>query len=223
MIRRYLFILLILIPTIGWSQLLIGVKGGFSPLSTISFKPTQKSTPYYGEKPEFGIIIKYFDQKRFGLQGEVNFTHRGYNTPYKEIYKIRQVGSYVEIPVFTQMRFNIVGIYLHAQAGCFVAYMLNARQGVDTSGAMVLKKYTLDMLRDNRFDFGLIGGGGLSKEFKWGVIQVDVRIQYGYGDLYKHTYKDMPDQSKAIVQSVSISYMYNISNLGKKRVKDNNI
>lgn len=217
MIRRYLFILLVFIPTLSWAQFYFGVKAGYSPLSTVSFKPDLKATPFYGNKPDFGLVAKYFDQKWFGLQGEVNFNQRGYNVPYNETYTQRQVNSYVEMPFFTQFRFNIASLQFHVQAGFYVAYLLNAKQGVDTTGTMVLKPYNLDMLRDNRFDYGLVGGGGFSKEFKWGVIQLDIRILYGYGDLYKHTYQGMPDQSKAVTQNLSISYLYNINNLFKKQ------
>lgn len=216
MIRRCLFILLVFIPTLSWSQFYFGVKAGFSPLSTVSFKPDLKATPFYGNKPDFGFVAKYYDQKWFGLQAEFNFNQRGYNAPYNKIYTLRQVNNYAEMPFFTQFRFNVAGMHFHAQAGFYVAYLLNAKQGVDTTGTMVLKPYSLDMLRDNRFDYGLVGGGGISKEFKWGVIQLDIRILYGYGDLYKHTYQNMPDQSKAIVQNVSISYLYSISKLFKK-------
>lgn len=222
MIKRSLIILLVFIPAFSWAQVFIGVKAGYSPLSTVSFKPNIKATPFYGNTPDFGLIVKYFDQKWFGLQAEINFTQRGYNKPYQEDHKLRQVSNYIELPFFTQVRFNIAGVYLHGQAGIYVAYLLNAKQGVDATGTMVLKPYSLDMLRDNRFDYGLVGGGGISKEFKWGVIQIDVRISYGYGDLYKHTYKDMPDQSKAVVQNVSISYMYNLSKLFKKREQETN-
>ncbi len=222
MLKRYFFVLLVFIPTLSWSQFYFGVKAGYSPLSNVSFKPDLKSTPFYGNQPDFGLVAKYFDQKWFGLQAEVNFNQRGYNVPFEKTYKLRQVNNYIEIPFFTQLRFNIAGVHLHGQAGFFVAYLLNAKQGVDTSGTMVLKPYNLDMLRDNRFDYGLVGGGGISKEFKWGVIQLDIRILYGYGDLYKHTYKDMPDQSKSVVQSLSISYLYNIGRLFKKQEKEVN-
>lgn len=220
MIKRILFILLVFIPVFGWAQLYIGVKAGYSPLSTVTFKPSKNATSFYGDSPDFGIIVKYYNQKWFGLQAEFNFTQRGYNTPYNDEYKFRRINNYIEMPFYTQLRFNLAGVHLHAQAGFFVAYLINAKQGVDTTGAMVLEPYSLDMLRDNRFDYGLVAGGGISKEFKWGVIQIDVRILYGYGDLFKHTYKDMPEQSKAIIQNVSISYLFNISNLFNKQKQD---
>ncbi len=222
MIKRYFIIFFILIPAFSGAQLYIGAKVGYSPLSTVSFKPSKDATPFYGGKPDFGLIVKYFDQKWFGLQAEVNFTQRGYNAPFKEIYKERHVSDYIETPFLTQLQIGFIGIKVHAQAGFYLAYLLNSKHGVDSTGTMVLKPYSIDMLRDNRFDYGLVAGGGLSKEFKWGVIQVDIRIQYGYGDIYKHSYKNNPYQSKAIVQNVSISYLYNISNLFKKQKQEIN-
>ncbi len=227
--KRIIFSLLILFPSICWAQTLIGVKVGYSPLSAISFKPNLKATPFYGQKPDFGLVIKNFDNNRFGFQGEINFTQRGYNLTIKDTSQLRQVNSYIELPIFMQIHFNLASVYFHVQAGCYAAYLLSAKQGVDTIGTMVLKNYEFNILRDKRFDYGLVGSAGLSREFKWGVIQVDVRVLYGFGDLYKYTFEGMPmfqvmpEQSKAVVQNVSISYLYNISNLGKKKKNKNTI
>ncbi len=221
--KRIIFSLLILFPSFCWSQTLIGVKAGYSPLSAISFKPNLKATPFYGQKPDFGLVIKHFDNKWFGFQGELNFAQRGFNLTFDDTSQLRQVNSYIELPIFMQIHFNLASVYVHVQAGCYAAYLLNAKQGTDTTGTMVLKNYEFNILRDKRFDYGLVGSAGLSREFKWGVIQVDVRILYGFGDLYKYTFEGMPifqvmpEQSKAVVQSISFSYLYNISNLGKKK------
>ena len=222
MTRRFLLFVLIIVPVCTWSQTYIGIRGGYSPISIISFKPSKNATSYYGEKPDFGLVFKHFNEKWFGFQGEVNFNHRGYNVPFQDTFQLRQVNSYIELPVFIQLHINLASVYLHVQAGCYAAYLLSAKQGVDTTGNMVLNNYQFDILRDNRFDYGLVGGGGLSREFTWGVIQIDIRILYGFGDLYKYKYAGNPDQSKAVVQNVSISYLYNLSKLGKKRKNENN-
>lgn len=219
--RRCLLIALVLLPSISWSQTYIGVKGGYSPLSIVQFKPVVKSSAFYGERPGFGIVFKHFNEKWFGFQGEINFNQRGYNIPLTDTTKYKRVNDYIELPILIQLRLNLAKVYFHAQAGCYVAYLLSSKEGVGATETMVLKTYQLDMLRDNRFDYGLVGGGGFSYEFSWGVIQFDVRVQYGFGDLLKHKYESNPEQSKAFVQDVSISYMYNLSKLGKKKKIDN--
>lgn len=218
--KRLIIALFILIPSICWAQTFFGVKAGYSPISIISFKPSKNAKSFYGERPDFGLIIRHFDSKWVGFQGELNFTQRGYNVPFQDTFHLRQVNNYIELPIFMQFHINLASVYFHAQAGCYAAYLLNAKQGVDSSGTMILKSYEFNILRDKRFDYGLQGGAGISREFSWGLIQVEVRILYGFGDLYKYKYQGMPEQSKAVVQNINISYMYNIDKLGKKRKKD---
>jgi hypothetical protein len=218
--RFFLFLFLIFLSKFSWAQTYIGIKMGYSPLSIISFKPDSKATLFLGERPDYGFVLKYYDNKWVGFQGEMNFTQRGFNRPYRstiDTAQLRQVNNYVELPMFMQLHINLAGVYLHVNAGCYAAYLISSKQGVDTTGRMVLKNYHFNILRDNRFDYGLIGGAGLSHEFSWGVIQVEARVSYGFADLYKYTYSGMPEQSKAVVQNVSISYMYNFSKLSKKR------
>ncbi len=218
--RRYILIALLIFPVFCWSQVYVGIRTGYSPLSTIAFKPNLKATIFTGKQLDYGLVLKYFDNKWIGVQGELNYTQRGYNRPFRstnDTAQLRQVNNYIELPMFLQIHINLAGVYLHVNAGCYAAYLLSSKQGVDTSGLMVLKHYQFNILRDNRFDYGLIGGAGLSHEFSWGVIQVEARISYGYADLYKYTYSGMPEQSKAIVQNVSISYMYNFSKMGQKK------
>lgn len=218
--RRYIIIVLIVFPVFCWSQVYVGIKTGYSPLSMISFKPDVKAVIFTGERLDYGLVLKYYDNKWIGFQGEFNVTQRGYNRPYRstsDTSQLRRVNNYVELPIFLQLHINLAGVYLHVNAGCYAAYMISAKQGVDTSGSMILTNYQFNILRDNRFDYGLVGGAGIGHEFRWGVIQVEARFSYGYADLYKYTYTGMPEESKAIVQNVSLSYMYNFSKLGQKK------
>jgi hypothetical protein len=92
---------------------------------------------------------------------------------------------------------------------------------LNTTGTFVLEKIKLNVLYDKRFDFGLAGGIGLGREFKWGTLQVDGRIFYGYTDLFDHTYIDMPRQSRSYVESVSFSYYLNLTDL-RSNLKEKN-
>jgi hypothetical protein len=221
--KRYVFLILFLIPYICWAQLYVGVRSGYSTLTKISFKPSYKATNLPSENPDIGLIFKFYNDKWVGLQGEANITQRGYNMPYKDTAQIRHINNYLEMPFFFQAHLNIAaGLYAHFGAGCYAAYLISARQGSDTTGTMVIKSYHLNILRDNRFDYGLIGGAGLSYEFGWGVLQVEARVMYGYADLYKYNYENNPEQSKAVVQNVSFSYLYNISKIGQKKKQKSN-
>ena len=220
--KKLLFIPLIIISSYCFSQTYVGLKTGYSLLSTVSFKPDIDASIFTGKSLDYGLIIKNFDNKWVGFQGEIFVTQRGYNAPYNETNKFQRVNNYIELPIFMQFHINLKGVYLHGGAGCFAAYLTSAQEGVDTSGTMVLKKVHFNTLRDNRFDYGLTGGVGISYEFKFGVFQIEARVLYGYADLYKYDYPNMPQQSKAVVQNISFSYMYNLSKIGqKKKVVEN--
>lgn len=228
--KRYFFIFLILVPSLSWAQFNFGVTFGYSPASKIALKPSLNSTnPYInstkfvGEKPDYGIIVRYFNEKLMGFQGELNFIQRGYNSIYKYPYEYRRVNDYIELPLLAQVHIKFAGLYLHLNAGCYGAYLISSKHGVDTSGVMVLNPYKFNVLRDNRFDYGLLGGPGLSYEFKWGVILMEFRYVFSFVDLYKYSYPEMPEKSRVTAQVIKFSYMYNFSKLSKKRKPNENL
>jgi len=208
-------LLFILLPLFGFSQTYFGIKGGYT-FSTVSFLPDNKSVLIPGEPLELGVVVKYYDTKYVGFQGELYYTNRGYKAPYKEIWNIKRVNKYIELPVFIQFKLNLSLVNLNVQAGPYVAYLLSAKEGYDSTNVWKMNDVKFNILRDNRFDYGLLGGIGLSHEFSWGVIQADVRVGYGFADLLDYSYAGNPKQSKAVVQSVNVCYLYNFSKKKKQ-------
>lgn len=215
--KKLLFIFVLIVPIFCFSQTYFGFKSGYSLISKVNFLPDIKPTGLIGQSLDMGLVIKNFDNKWVGFQGEIYKTQRGYNAPFKETNSFRRINNYIELPIFFQLQIDLRWIYLHANAGCFAAYLLSAKEGVDTSGTMVMNSVQFNILKDNRFDYGLIGGAGISHEFRWGVIQIEARVLYGYADLYNYKYTGMPEQSKAVAQNISFSYLYNFSKDSKKK------
>lgn len=219
MMKKFLFIIVIAIPGFCFGQTYLGLKSGYSLISTVNFLPDIKPTGLIGNSVDYGVVIKNFDNKWVGFQGEIYKTQRGYNVPVNETNNFRRVNNYLELPIFFQLQINLKWLYLHANVGCFASYLLSAKEGADTTGTLVMNDVKFNVLRDNRFDYGLIGGAGISHEFKWGVLQIEARILYGYADLFNYKYADMPKESKAVAQNITFSYLYNISKIGKKNKK----
>lgn len=207
---KKLSLLFIILPIFGFSQTYFGIKGGYT-FSTVSFLPDNKSVLILGEPLELGVVVKYYDTKYVGFQGELYYTNRGYKAPYKEVWNIKRVNNYIEMPIFIQFNLNLSLVKLHFQAGPYAAFLLSSKEGYDTTGVWIMNNLKYDIRQDNGFDYGLLGGIGLSHEFSWGVIQADVRVGYGFADLYDYSYAGNPKQSKAVVQSVSLCYLYNFS------------
>lgn len=216
-IIRLSIFLLLFIPLSGFGQLHLGVKGGYN-ISSVSFIPDQKQRPIYNGLFDAGLIVKYYDLTYFGFQAELNFTQRGFRSLVdEEIYK-RRVNSYLDMPMFMQIRIQQKDLFAHLNAGVSFSYLLSAKEGTNETGEYVMLEYKPNILRDHRVDYGLIGGAGVGYEFGWGTLQVEVKYYYGLGDLYQYDFEGNPTRSPAWVQNISLSYLYNIS---KKRVKKN--
>lgn len=215
MIKKSLTVLLTIFALSAYSQTYVGVKGGYT-MSDIAFSPVQNTRMLFADGFDYGLVFKYFNLKYFGFQAELYMVNRGYRKPIDlaelgdTLYK--RVNTYIELPIFMQVRFNLKLFMIHFNAGPYIAYLVQAREGDNSSGEYQMSNITINPLRDNRIDYGLIGGIGLSRDFKWGTFFVEGRVGYGYGDMQKHTYTGMPKQSKAVFQSVNVGYLYHFGN-----------
>ena len=205
-----LFAISIALPLMGQTHL--GVRTGYN-MSIVTFVPTQYEKTFYSMAGDFGLIVKHFDNKYVGFQAELNYIERGYRLPVRDWEIYLRNNHYIELPMFLQGRLNYKGTFIHLNAGCYGAYLLWAEEGLNTTGEFDMKPYDLNVLYDNRFDFGLVGGFGLGREFSWGTLQADARLFYGFADMFDSEYADMPRESKSTVESVSVSYLLNLSKL----------
>jgi hypothetical protein len=191
-------------------QMLIGVRSGYST-STVNFLPSQKQQPLMDVVTDVGIVVKHFDLVYFGFQTEANFTQRGYRLPYNDTLFTKRINSYVELPMFMQIRTSRKNLFAHFNVGFYASYLLGAQVGNNEQGDYAMQNYRLSVLRDNRFDFGIPGGLGVGYNFGWGTIQADYRYFFGLADLYKHSFEGNPSWSPAATQNASISVLYNFS------------
>lgn len=214
--RNALLFAFAFLTLMGYGQTYFGVKGGYT-ISDMSFIPFQNTRKLFADGIDYGVVFKYFNLKYFGFQAEVYKVNRGYRKPIDiaelgdTLYK--RVNTYLEIPMFMQIRFNLKLVTIHLNAGPYIAYLLEAHEGDNSSGDYQMNKIPINILRDNRIDFGLLGGVGLSRDFKWGTLYAEGRAGYGYGDLQKHTYPNMPKQSKAVFQSMNVGYLFHFGKL----------
>lgn len=191
------------------AQTYAGLKGGYT-MSNISFTPVEDTKMLFGNGFDLGLSIKHYNAKYVGFQAELYSTKRGFRKPTDETnnFSYRRINTYIELPMFIQFRLNLKFAYIHVNAGPYIAYLLSAEEGDNTSGSFKMEKIEFNVLRDNRFDYGLMGGLGLSYDFRWGTIQADARVSYGFADLYDHSYKGMPSQSISVTQNVTVAYFY---------------
>lgn len=211
-----LTIVLSFIPAIANAQLQLGVRAGYSA-SGIRFTPTRETTPLLNPLIDVGIIAKHYDLKYVGFQGELNFTQQGYHETIDTTSKVR-VNSYVNAPLFFQLKTTHKNLFAHLNIGFYASVMAHSQHGEGDPKNIKLSKYEINVLRDNIFEYGLVGGIGTGYNFKWGAIQLDIRYTYGFGDLYKYSFSGNPERSPAWKINASAGFLFNFPS--KKNEED---
>lgn len=189
---------------------MVGARGAWG-LSGVYFAPTQFQQKVFGNF-EAGLMLKHYQQKYVGFQGELNIVERGYRKPLNDWAFYKRQNTYLELPIFLQGKVQYRASYLILNAGCYAAYLIDSQEGDNLSGAYVMNDYDYSILRDNSFDYGLLGGLGLGYDINNITLQVEVRVLYGFGDVYKHSFVGNPTQSPFFSQSISLGVLYNLSN-----------
>lgn len=204
-----LLTLLLLLPCVSFAQRpkqelthYIGVRGGYSS-STVKF------TPYRGETSsvsgvDFGLSYKVYTPEFMGMQAELNYTADGY-----KLIDTTYHSQTVELPVMTQGFLRFGGFRAFINAGAFVSYTLNREvTKPNAAGVEETSSYTFTN-RDNRFGYGVLGGGGIAYQLGRVELQVDARYQFGLGFISKpryHSERTYYGNSNRMVFSVALFY-----------------
>ena len=124
------FVLLLFTPLMGFGQLQLGARGGYS-ISSVSFIPDKDQIPIYNGLYDAGIILKYYDLTYFGFQAEANYTQRGYRYPIVEDIFNKRVNSYLEFPIYMQIRYKHNNLFAHINAGVYLSFLIRAEEGIE--------------------------------------------------------------------------------------------
>ena len=210
-----------LIAGIGtsYAQHVVAVTGG-AGMSTARLYPTQEMRPLWGTGTA-GVSWRYYSLPRFvGCVGvDLEWVQRGFSyAPYASIYEDKSQYKYYTrrlntmfLPIVWQPHFylfkNHLRVYLEAAATFmynFAATFENREpytfNGTVAPDNVISGKYDLRLERDNRFGFGLAGGGGIDLIF--GQLEVGARVRYdfGYSDIMRNRNKyynnDLDQQNK---------------------------
>lgn len=217
MTSRILLAIILVVPQVTFGQLYLGARAGYG-ISSVSFTPTQKEKSLLDQGFDAGLSIKYFDLQYLGLQTDLSFTQRGYRKPIGDSLNYKRVNTYLELPMYMQVKFESRRFFMHFNVGCYGAWLLSSIEGDTQTGSYQMADYEFNILRDNRFDYGLAGVFGFGHESTWGSFQIDFRYFYGLADLYMYNYQGNPSQSPSQVQNISFSYYINLSKFTGKRI-----
>ena len=198
----------------------IGINGGAN-YSTVSFQPTIKQNGLLGITG--GVTARYISEKYFamicGAQLELNFSQRGWDEKFDPEQGFSSEDSYVrpmnylEIPFLAHLAFGKdKGVQFFVNLGPQIGLLLNEsekRKGTwETANRAPNEQYGKWV--ENKFDYGIVGGGGIEVRTKAGNFLLEGRYYFGLADFYNSTKKDYFSRSANSTITAKITYLFDI-------------
>ena len=198
----------------------IGANAGIN-LSQVSFQPTIKQGMLLG--PEFGLTARFISERYFkmicGIQGEINFSRRGWKEEYEpedpDSYK--RIMNYIEIPVLAHLAFGKDrgnGFRFIVNLGPQIGFMINDKEkmneGFDASKHPYGTEGQYGKAIENKFSYGLIAGLGVEAITGIGHFLVEGRYYFGLSDFYHSTKKDFFSRSAHSYIGVRVTYLFDL-------------
>lgn len=207
-IKLSLLLLLVLGAASASAQHTFGVSGGLGT-STVRFYPIQETKSLVGVQ-NYGLSWRYYSLPRFvGAVGiDLEYMQRGFSYGYayqtymdendmeqrEYAYYTRNLNT-IMLPIVWQphvyLAKNHVRLYL--EAALTFSYNFGGEweydntEGFSSSG--LKGKYDWRIERDNRWNYGLAGGGGFALLFGRYELGVRARYYFGYADLMRNRNK----------------------------------
>lgn len=188
------------------AQHTVALTGG-SGMATARPYPSQEMRPIWGTY-QVGVSWRYYSMPRFlacfGI--DVELLQRGFSyVPYPYLYEKKKDYKYytrtlnsIMVPLIWQPHFylfkNHLRVYLEAAPTFSFNFGSKFRNDESRSpygdiNAPVSGKYEFRPERDNRFSYGLCGGGGFDLIFGQFEVGVRVRYDFGYSDILRNRNK----------------------------------
>ena len=186
--KRTIIFLALMLPSLAFAQWRVGVNGGATyNHSTIS----KHYMTDYQWKDRWGVtlgVMGQYDVKDWlGVRAELDWTQKNYRLT-RQIFSnldYKYVNNYLQLPVMASFSFGGKQLRGFCNAGVYGGYWLTSgREGTDfNNSSEKVYEFSEDIKfnseRDQRFDFGFVGGIGLEYRFcqRW-AAQVEMRYYY---------------------------------------------
>ncbi|WP_287667829.1 porin family protein [Bacteroides sp.] len=211
------------------SNFSVGVNGGVN-LNSVSFTPTIKQNSLMGITG--GLTARYISEKYFamicGAQVELNFSQRGWDQLF-EIVSLDDNGNevtskdpsktytrkmtYIDIPFLAHLAFGRDrGLQFFIHAGPQIGFLISESEtikGIDMNELSSTQKAVYGTKIQNKFDYGITGGGGVElRTKKAGSFIVEGRYYFALSDFYKTTKKDYFARAAHGTISIKLTYLF---------------
>jgi hypothetical protein len=183
---------------------------GTAAFTQVEFNPRIRQDSrqhYYG-----GAGLRFLNSKNAGVQIELNYGTRGYRNTIDSLNFEGRMYDVIELPLLTHLRFGQGKFSTYLHVGSMIDYVLRARRETFANDELTVVDYELQANRDNRWNYGLIGGFGISYEIGPGRLQAEGRYNYYFGSIEKSILVTRFSQPRS--SQLSLSYFVDVT--GKK-------
>lgn len=186
--KRLITFIALVLPSLAFAQWRVGVNGGATyNHSTIS----KHYMTDYQWKDRWGVTLgvmgQYDVNDWLGVRAELDWTQKNYRLTRQILSYLdyKYVNNYLQLPVMASFSFGGKQLRGFCNAGVYGGYWLTSgREGTDfNNSSEKVYEFSEDIKfnseRDQRFDFGFVGGIGLEYRFcqRW-AAQVEMRYYY---------------------------------------------
>ena len=186
--KRLITFIALVLPSLAFAQWRVGVNGGATHNHTTISK--HYMTDYQWDDRwgvTLGVMGQYDVNDWLGVRAELDWTQKNYRLT-RQIFSVldyKYVNNYLQLPVMASFSFGGKQLRGFCNAGVYGGYWLTSgREGTDfNNSSEKVYEFSEDIKfnseRDQRFDFGFVGGIGLEYRFcqRW-AAQVEMRYYY---------------------------------------------
>ena len=186
--KRLITFIALVLPSLAFAQWRVGVNGGATyNHSTIS----KHYMTDYQWKDRWGVTLgvmgQYDVNDWLGVRAELDWTQKNYRLTRQILSNLdyKYVNNYLQLPVMASFSFGGKQLRGFCNAGVYGGYWLTSgREGTDFNNSSekvyeFSENIEFNDERDQRFDFGFVGGIGLEYRFcqRW-AAQVELRYYH---------------------------------------------
>ena len=206
------------------NNLSVGINGGVN-LNSASFTPTIKQNSLMGITG--GLTARYISEKYFamicGAQVELNVSQRGWDqlfetisldaNGYEKTYTRKM--TYIDIPFLAHLAFGRDrGLQFFVHAGPQISFLISESEtikGIDMNSLSDTQKALYGVKIQNKFDYGIAGGGGVEfRTKKAGSFIVEGRYYFALSDFYSTTKKDYFARAAHGTITIKLTYLFDL-------------
>lgn len=161
----------------AFAQTGLGLRGGssFSQVSFTTARGVPRPAQAVVQGIEAGFLWRTLNNKRLGLQAELNYSSKGWNIYPGTAEEHQREYQYMQLPLLSHLQLGRGKFKFIVQAGAFVAYAWQI-EDVRLPGPNASPRVVYGHQVSQPWQFGVLGGAGPAFELPVGMLQLEARF-----------------------------------------------